>query len=112
MDIQEAAFRVLLSWHPKVRTVRKIADQPTTCRRPGVRGVRDRPTNSRPAGAARGRAAEASQQSKRPSSARGAMPTRISLRRVGASTGKLMAVYPIRWLMAVPDSLAAQVFGQ
>ena len=49
---------------------------------------------------------------KRPSSARGAMPTRISPRRVGASTGKLMAVYPIRWLMAVPDSLAAQGFGQ
>ena len=80
---------VLLSCHPRSRTVRKKADQPTNPNRPGVRGVRDRPTDSWR------RASFLTWVT--PRSARGAMPTRISLRRVGS---------PTRKLMAVPDSLA------
>ena len=50
----ELRFGVLPSWHLRSRTVRKIAYQPTNSGRPGVRGVRDRPTDSRPAGRAGG----------------------------------------------------------
>jgi len=80
---------VLLSCHPGSPTVRKKADQPTNPNPPGVRGVRDRPTDSWR------RASFLTWVT--PRSARGAMPTRISLRRVGS---------PTRKLMAVPDSLA------
>eukprot|EP00964_Phaeocystis_antarctica_P013102 scaffold7181_cov48-Phaeocystis_antarctica.AAC.1 len=38
--------RGFTSCHPKSRIVRKKADQPSGPNRPGVRGVRDRPTDS------------------------------------------------------------------
>jgi hypothetical protein len=90
-----AAFRGFTKLpHPKSRTVRKIADQPANPDRPGVRGVRDRPTDF---GLTLGGGRKKQRLPNKESSARGAMPTRISLRRVGSSTRKLMAV---------PDSLA------
>ena len=77
---------VLLSCHPKSRTVRKKADQPTNPNRPGVRGVRDRPTDSvtKVGGCL----------TKKVLPPVSAMPTRISLRRVGSSTRKLMVLKP------------------
>ena len=81
-----AAFRGFTKLpHPKSRTVRKIADQPANPDRPGVRGVRDRPTDF---GLTLGGGQKKQRLPNKESSARGAMPTRISpgsLRRVGSA---------------------------
>ena len=78
---------VLLSCHPKSRTVRKKADQPTNPNHPGVRGVSG--LTNRLCGESRGL------PNKENSAAE--MPTRISLRRVEEPPRASSWPYPVRW---------------